>query len=49
LKEAGFNYPRQLVSALVGPGDVAGEAQSIARQTSAMRNAAVEDRYLQLA
>lgn len=49
LKEAGFNYPRQLVSALVGPGDVAGEARLIAGQTSAMRSAAVEDRYLQLA
>ncbi|WP_116141270.1 PipA/GogA/GtgA family type III secretion system effector [Trinickia diaoshuihuensis] len=49
LKEAGFNYPRQLVSALVGPGDTAAEAQLLARQTSAMRSASVEDRYLQLA
>ncbi|MGG1944089.1 PipA/GogA/GtgA family type III secretion system effector [Trinickia sp. NRRL B-1857] len=47
LKEAGFNYPRQLVSALVGSGDVAAEAQLIARQTSAMRNATAEDLYLQ--
>ncbi|PMS20443.1 hypothetical protein C0Z18_10920 [Trinickia dabaoshanensis] len=49
LKEAGFNYPRQLVSALTGPGDVAAQAQLLARQTSAMRSASVEDRYLQLA
>jgi hypothetical protein len=48
LKEAGFNYPRQLVAALAAPVDPAAQAQLLAQQTAAMRSAAVEDRYLLL-
>lgn len=48
LKEAGFNYPRQLAAALAAPDDAAAQAQLLAYQTSALRSAAVEDRYLKL-
>ncbi|MBU6487141.1 MAG: PipA/GogA/GtgA family type III secretion system effector [Burkholderiales bacterium] len=48
LKEAGFNYPRQLVGALVGPDDAAAQAALLARQTQALRSATAEDRYLLL-
>jgi hypothetical protein len=48
LKEAGFNYPRQLVAALAGPADAAAQGQLLAQQTPAMRSTAVEDRYLLL-
>ena len=48
LKEAGFNYPRQLVAALVSPTDPVAQGQLLAQQTSAMRSAATEDRYLLL-
>lgn len=48
LKEAGFNYPRQLVSALAGPNEATAQAQLLARQTAAMRSASVEDRYLNI-
>lgn len=46
LKEAGFNYPRQLVAALAGPEDTVAQARLRMRQTSAMRSAAREDQYL---
>jgi len=48
LKEAGFNYPRQLAGALVGPDDAAAQAALRARQTQALRSATAEDRYLLL-
>jgi hypothetical protein len=48
LKEAGFNYPQQLVAALAGPSDAAAQAQLLAQQSAAMRSAWVEDRYLSL-
>jgi hypothetical protein len=48
LKEAGFNYPRQLVAALAGPNEVAAQAQLLSRQTAAMRSVWAEDRYLML-
>lgn len=48
LLEAGFNYPRQLAAALAGPDDAAAQARLLARQTSAMRNAATEDQYMML-
>ena len=48
LREAGFNYPRQLVAAFVGPDDIAGQTRLLARQTAAMRSASVEDQYLML-
>lgn len=48
LKEAGFNYPRQLAAALVAAEDAATRMQLLAHQTSAMRSAALEDRYLVL-
>jgi hypothetical protein len=48
LREAGFNYPRQLVAAFVGPDDIAGQARLLARQSAAMRSASVEDEYLML-
>lgn len=48
LKEAGFNYPRQLVAALASPSEVAAQAQLLAQQTAGMRSASVEDRYLKL-
>lgn len=48
LKEAGFNYPRQLVAALVGPSDAGAQAALLARQTQALRSATAEDRHLLL-
>jgi hypothetical protein len=48
LKEAGFNYPRQLAAALAGPADPLAQGRLLAQQTAAMRSAAVEDRYLLL-
>ncbi len=46
LKEAGYNFPKQLVGALATSADPASEARLLSHQTSALRSASVEDRYL---